>query len=194
MSLYAFDDPRAAGGDQRPTVSLIGSFNWEPTLSAARRLLMRLWPSIMARVPNAQLQIVGRDAVSALAGFEDVQGVTILENVPDIMPFFTGSDVMLYAPARGSGMKVKVLEAFALGVPVVTNAEGIEGIPVEDRVHADVTDDDGALVERTVALLTDPDLRARRAAAARSLVEHHCDPARALDQLEGVYDSMTGSG
>ncbi len=87
-------------------------------------------------------------------------------------------------------MKVKVLEAFALGVPTVTNQEGVEGLPVTDGVHADVTDDDAALIDRTVALLTDARLRASRASAARSLVERHCDPGRVLDLLDAVYESV----
>lgn len=87
-------------------------------------------------------------------------------------------------------MKVKVLEAFALGVPVVTNEDGVEGLPVLDGVHADVTDEDAVLIDRTVALLEDPGLRARRADAARSLVEQHCDPDRVIDILEAVYETV----
>jgi glycosyltransferase involved in cell wall biosynthesis len=180
-----------AAPGRRPTVSLIGSFNWEPTQSAARRLLTRLWPEIARRVPSARLQIVGREAERTLREFAGTEGVSIFENVPDIMPYFYDADVMLYAPTRGSGMKVKVLEAFALGVPVVTNEDGAEGLPVLDGVHADVTDDDAELIDRTVALLQDPGLRARRAAAARTLVEQHCAPGRVLDILDTVYQSIS---
>ena len=179
-----------AASGRRPTVSLIGSFNWVPTQLAARRLLTRLWPEIARRVPSARLQIVGREAERTLREFAGSEGVSIFENVPDIMPYFYDADVMLYAPTRGSGMKVKVLEAFALGVPVVTNEDGAEGLPVLDGVHADITDDDAVLIDRTVALLEDPGLRARRADAARSLVEQHCDPNRVIDTLEAAYETV----
>lgn len=180
-----------AAPDKRLTLSLIGSFNWEPTSSAARRLLTRLWPEIARRVPSARLQIVGREAERTLGEFTGTERVSIVENVPDIMPYFYEADVILYAPTRGSGMKVKVLEAFALGVPVVTNQDGVEGLMVEDRVHADVTDDDAELIDRTVALLEDADLRARRAAAAQTLVEQQCAPGRVLDILDTVYQSVS---
>ncbi len=180
-----------AAPDRRPTLSLIGSFNWESTSSAARRLLTRLWPEIARRVPAARLQIVGREAERTLGEFTGTERVSIVENVPDIMPYFYEADVMLYAPTRGSGMKVKVLEAFALGVPVVTNQDGVEGLMVGDRVHADVTDDDAELIDRTVALLQDPGLRARRAAAARTLVEQQCAPGRVLDILDTAYQSVS---
>ena len=63
-------------------------------------------------------------------------GVEIRSDVPDAQPFFRELDVLVYAPAVGSGMKVKVIEAMALGTPVVTNSQGIEGLPATDGVEA----------------------------------------------------------
>src|SRR5439155_21484332 len=59
ISLYPFDHARE---QSRPTVGLIGSFNWGPTLIAAQRLIGRLWPQIKLSVPNARLMLVGRQA------------------------------------------------------------------------------------------------------------------------------------
>ncbi len=84
-------------------------------------------------------------------------------------------------------MKVKVMEAFAFGTPVVTTMDGIEGIPAEDGVHAGVSDHDKGLIDRTVTLLMNSEQRLRQRRAARELIEHHCDPVPALDLLEGVY-------
>jgi len=173
-----------------PTVALIGSFDWYPTLSGARRLLDRLWPGIKRRVPDARLLLVGRSARSQLEPYLDLPDVEIYENVPDILPYFEATDVMLYAPARGSGMKVKVLEAFALGIPVVTTSEGVEGIAAEDGVHAGVADDDHGLVERAVGLLQDRDAWQAMRGAARPLVERACDPEQSLDLVDRCYESI----
>jgi glycosyltransferase involved in cell wall biosynthesis len=188
-SLYPFeaDGPDGPG----PVVGLIGSFRWHPTYWAGVRLLTRLWPEIRGRVPGARLQIVGRRARAALGALADVPGVSVAEDVPDAIPYFRAMDVLLYAPSRGSGMKVKVLEAFALGVPVVTTSEGVEGLPAEDGVHAGVCEDDAGLIERTVALLNDPARRRRQRVAARALLEAHCAPGPTLDRLEQVYASLT---
>jgi glycosyltransferase involved in cell wall biosynthesis len=174
-----------------PVVTLIGSFRWQPTYSAAHRLLTRLWPAIRQRIPDARLQIVGRDARTMLREFIDESNVAIHEDVPEIRPYFAAADAMLYAPAPATGMKVKVLEAFALGLPVVTTPDGVEGIGALDGVHAGVATEDADLVERTVALLRDPELRAERRLAARQLVESTCDPRAALDRLADIY-SMVG--
>jgi glycosyltransferase involved in cell wall biosynthesis len=175
---------------ERPIVGLIGSFDWFPTRSAGDRLITRIWPEIRRHVPDARLLLVGRDARSAMARHLPMRNVEVYENVPDILPYFDATDVMLYTPASGSGMKVKVLEAFALGVPVVTTGEGVEGVPAEDGVHAGVADDDAGLVERTVRLLTDAAHYRAIRGEARRLVETHCAPPRSLDLVEACYDAV----
>lgn len=175
-----------------PIVGLVGSFNWRPTYSAAIRLLTRLWPEIKRRVPNARLLLVGREARSALAEYVDDPAIEIAENVPEVLPYLRRIDVMLYAPSRGSGMKVKILEAMAYGVPVVTTSEGTEGLNAIDGEHVGLCEDDAGLIERAVTLLTDRERAEQQSGAARKLVETDCDPERALDALEKVYRQIAG--
>jgi glycosyltransferase involved in cell wall biosynthesis len=186
--LYPFiaDDRR----NGEAVVSVIGSMNWLPTQGAAVRLLTRLWPEIKRRVPGARVQIVGWSARSALAEYLDLPDVEIVENVPEIQPYFDRTSVLLYAPSRGSGMKIKILEAMAFGVPVVTTSEGVEGIPALDGVHAGVCEDDAGLIDRTVALLQNPSLQNQQRRAARALLEAHCGPDVTLDAVESIYQKI----
>lgn len=176
--------------DQRttdPVISLVGSMGWYPSYSAAVRLLTRLYPEIKRRVPEVRFEIVGWSARSALREYLHLEGVEIHQDVPDVRPFFERGAVFLYAPVRGSGMKIKVLEAMARGTPVVTTNEGVEGLPAEDGVHASICEDDAGLIERTVALLKDRGLQNRQRRAARELLESHCNPERTLDAVEAIY-------
>jgi glycosyltransferase involved in cell wall biosynthesis len=173
-----------------PVVSIIGNMGWYPTHSAAVRLLTRLWPQIKKRVPQARLQLVGWGAKTALKEYLDWPDVLIAENVPDTQPYFERTAVLLYAPGRGSGMKIKVLEAMAYGVPVVTTSEGVEGLPAQDGVHAGICDEDAGLIERTVALLEDRTAQNRQRAAARQLLETHCGPQATVDAIEAIYSRM----
>jgi glycosyltransferase involved in cell wall biosynthesis len=182
--LYPFEPCRERSGP--PVVALIGSFTWLPTYEAGRRLL-RLWPEIARRVPGARLQLVGRGAGVLLDRGARAPGIDVHDSVDDVFPYFAATDVLLYAATAASGMKVKVLEAFALGVPVVTTSEGIEGLPARDGVEAGVADDDSGLIERTVALLGDPGRADRQRQAARALVESHCGPGPVLDAFEDIY-------
>src|SRR5262249_2678619 len=79
LSLYPFDTTYNPA--PQPMVSLIGSFYWEPTVSASLRLITRLWPKIRRLVPEAHLQIVGRHARTALAHFLGRPDISVYENV-----------------------------------------------------------------------------------------------------------------
>jgi polysaccharide biosynthesis protein PslH len=133
---------------------------------------------------------VGRYARSALGHLAGSPGIQLFEDVPDVIPYFRGIDVMLYAPGPASGMKVKVMEAFALGTLVVTNADGCEGLSVVDGVHAGIAEDDDGLVERVVDLLSDPERCDRQRRSARALLEADCSPQPVLDRLEQVYATL----
>jgi glycosyltransferase involved in cell wall biosynthesis len=180
--------------ERRPqwtVVSVIGSMNWHPSYSAAVRLLTRLWPAIKQQVSNARLQIVGWNARHQLRDYLELADVDIAENVADIRPYFEKSSVLVYAPDRATGIKVKVLEALAFGVPVVTNAEGIEGIPARDGVHMAISDDASGIIDRTVALLKDATAQERMRIAGRELLETHFSPEISLDGVERCYrDTM----
>lgn len=192
VSLYEFirDESRCLD----PIVTLIGSMNWGPSHSAAVRLLTRLWPEIRRRVPGARLRIVGWKARSALSEFLVTDGVEIIENVAESRPFFRDSAVFLYAPGRGGGMKVKIQEAMAYGVPVVTTSEGVEGLPALDGVHAGIADDDAGLIDRTVRLLAEKDLQNSLRKAARELIETHCDPVATVASIEAIHSRIIANG
>jgi glycosyltransferase involved in cell wall biosynthesis len=176
---------------RRPVLGLIGSFDWYPTYTAGVRLLRNLWPEIKSQVPEAKLRLVGREAGSAFAKFRSADdAIEIHENVPDILPHFSELDVMLYAPSQGSGMKVKVMEAFALGVPVVTTNDGVEGLPATDGRECGIANTDAGLIERAVRLLRDPNLRRSQRLLARALIEQRCSPGAALDSLEPAYADL----
>lgn len=188
LSLYPFisSDVRSL----EPVVSLIGSMDWYPSRSAAIRLLTRLWPEIKKKIPNSKLRIVGWHARSVLRNFLSEPDVEVFENVPDIQPYFESTNVLLYTPDRGTGMKVKVLEAFAYGVPVVTTTDGIEGLPAQDGVHVGVCDSDEGLIERTISLIKDPDRQEKQRISARLLLESYCNPQTVLDGIEKCYIDM----
>jgi glycosyltransferase involved in cell wall biosynthesis len=181
---------RPAPDTSTPTVGLIGNFSWAPTVSAATRLLDRLWPAIRRLVPGARLQLVGRQVRTSLGARDFGPGVSIHENAEDIAPYFRNLDVLLYAPLHATGMKIKVLEAMAFGVAVVTNEEGMEGIPAEDGIHVGLAEDDAGLVGRTVALLESHTRRTQQASRARALIETHCSSDVALDRTEALYRDM----
>ena len=186
LSLYPLLE-KVAHRNRAPTIGLIASFDWTPGYTAGMRLLLQLWPEIKRRVPNAKLQLAGYHARTVFRDYLQTPDVSIEDHVSDVQAFFRGIDVQLYAPNPSSGMKFKVLESFAFGVPVVTNLAGVEGIPAQDGIHAGVCEEDKGLIDRTVALLRDPRLAHDQRMAARALLETHCQPDAVLDKFEQIY-------
>jgi len=183
----AYDPPAHLGSD---AVGLIGTASWPPTANAVRRLLTRVWPLVLRARPGAQLHLAGRGMVAASFGeLADAPGVRWAGSVPSASGFLRELGVMLYPLDRGSGTKVKVLEALALGLPVVTTPDGAEGIEPSEAVT--VSEDDERLAAATVGLLADG--AARRAAGAagrRTFAEHHA-PAPAAAPVVELYGRMT---
>ena len=174
-----------------PVAGLIGTASWPPTANAVRRLLTRVWPLVLERRRDAKLILAGAGMEAATFGVPaDQAGVEWRGSVSSASDFLRELGVLLYPLTAGSGAKVKVLEALALGVPVVTTREGAEGLG--DRGGVVVEEDDLRLAEATVALLEDPD--ARRAAGARAragfLARHTPVPAAA--PVVDLYERMLG--
>lgn len=173
-----------------PIVTLIGSMFWPPSRRAGYRLVMQLWPQIKAAVPEARLQIVGRDARRYFSQFDQNNGISVFENVPEIEPFFHQSSVMLYAPEAGSGMKVKIQEAMLYGLPVVTNLVGVEGLNARHRQNVMLGQTDEELVESTVELLLDQELATKLSHQGRAMIQQQCNPDKIMHQLSQVYKRM----
>jgi glycosyltransferase involved in cell wall biosynthesis len=185
LGLYPLQRPVDA-----PVVGLLGSMHWPPSRSAAERLLGRIWPLVRARAPQARLLVAGWNARRYLARFANEPGVTIEENLASPADFFSRVSVLAYPPGRGSGMKIKVMEAMAYGVPVVTTAEGVEGMDVVAGEHACVAEDDETIARRVCALLDDRAARLAMRASARELLEGRYTAPPVMARMMDVYDHV----
>ena len=162
--------------DGPPAAGLIGTAIWPPTAEAVQRLATHVWPLVREQVPEAKLVVAGR-------GTEELGFSGPVESGRD---FLRQLSVLLFPLQRGSGMKVKVLEAMASGVPVVTTPAGAEGI--EDGVTVETGDEQ--LATAAAELLRDPQLRLARGAAARAAFERLYSPEVATRPLVELYERI----
>ena len=175
---------------EQPVVGLIGSMHWEPSRSAAERLITRIWPLVKQGFPQAKLYIAGWNANKYLQKYSSRQDLTLAENLANPSDFFAKAAVMVYAPSRGSGMKVKVMEAMAYGVPVVTTWEGVEGIDHKNGRECWVGETDEELAGKVCRLLENSAERQQMRDAARHLIEEHYSPRPVVDKMISVYQQM----
>jgi len=174
--------------DGPPVAGLIGSGDWPPTANAIARLVHRVWPLVRREVPDARLLIAGRAtgglAVPDAAGL----GVEFVGEVDSAAAFLARLSLLLYPVERGSGMKVKVLEALACGVPVVTTKEGAEGVAPTPGIAVHASDEE--LAAAAVDLLRDARARAERGAAARAAFLERFAPGPATVPLAELFVRM----
>jgi Glycosyl transferases group 1 len=162
--------------DGPATAGLIGTAAWPPTAAALRTLVEEVWPRVKA--PEASLIIAGR-------GTERFGGIGEVGSSREV---FQRLSLLLFPLPRGSGMKVKVLEAMASGVPVVTTAAGAEGIEPSDGVIVETEPD--RLAAAASELLTDEAARRERGGAARAEFERRYSPGPATEPLIELYRRM----
>ena len=184
-ALYTMQPP-----SPKPVVGLIGSMHWEPSRSAAERLITRIWPLVKQGFPEAKLYIAGWNAAQYLQKYSSRSGLTLEENLAHPSDFFSKAAVMVYAPSGGSGMKVKVMEAMAYGVPVVTTWEGVEGIDYENGRECWVAESDEELAGKVCRLLGNSAERQLMRDAARSLIDERYSPRPVVDKMISVYQQM----
>lgn len=160
---------------REPRVLFVGGLAWPPNADAVNFLLREIWPAVLADAPDALLTVVGRGTPPVAPG--QARGVRFAGYVEAVAPHFEASRLMVAPLRSGSGLRVKILEAFAHGVPVVSTTIGAEGLQVIDGEHLLIADTPSTFARAIVRLLHDDDLVERLATRARRLAVEAYDRA-----------------
>jgi glycosyltransferase involved in cell wall biosynthesis len=156
---------------QQPRVLLPGTLAWPPNVDGAVWLCAEIWPLVREEVPAATLVLAGRSPVPEVLELERLPGVSVEADVPSMAPYFASARVVVVPLRIGTGTRLKALEAMATGRPIVGTQVGLEGIGIEDGVHACVRDDAEAFAKAITDVLRDDTLATDLGRAARIHVE-----------------------
>jgi len=148
-----------------------GSMNYYPNIDAVHYFARECWPLIRLKVPSATWQIVGKDPPSAVRDLAKLSGVSVTGSVPDVKPYLAAATVAIVPVLIGSGTRLKILEAFAMGKAVVSTSLGCEGLAVTSGKHLLVADQPAAFAQSIVDLLQNVEQRTALGNAGRKLAE-----------------------
>ncbi len=172
----------------------LGLLSYQPNEEAVEWFTRKVLPLIRTNFPEAVLTIAGAEPSARVLSLDNGDSVRVTGPVSDVLPSYRDSSLMVVPLLQGGGSRLKVLEAFAAGVPVVSTSKGAEGLLAEDGTHlliADAAADFAAAVSR---LLEDEELYMRLRRNARKLVESRYDwPILAADLetvLRGVVEDQ----
>ena len=169
----AFDD-LPEGREGPPTIAFLGTMSWGPNATAARFLALDVLPAVRQQIPPARLLILGRDPPRDVVALADNPGITVTGTVPDVRPYLREATLLAVPLEAGGGTRLKILEAFAAGLPVVSTAIGAEGIEATPGTHF-VRAERPQFAPALARLLTDGEYRTKLAREARLLARARYD-------------------
>jgi GT2 family glycosyltransferase/glycosyltransferase involved in cell wall biosynthesis len=176
------------GGPRRPfTMLFLGSFRHLPNQVALDWFTREVLPLILHRLPQARLLVAGSDPPPRHSIPDPANAIDLLGFVEDIQPLFSSCALFICPIRSGSGVRVKLLEAFASGIPVVSTKLGAEGLARIDGEFCALSDDPRDFASKAVQLLQDEETATAMALRARREVEENWDTAAITDRLVSRY-------
>lgn len=168
----------------------LGTLHYPPNADGIRWFVTEVFPLVRRRVPDATLVIIGknppRDFLDAAA--RNPEAIKLMGYVPELAPYLAQSALMVVPVRAGGGMRVRILEAFACAMPLVTTTIGLEGIDAEVGKDVLVADTAPEFADHVCELLQDASLQARLAANGRRLAEIKYDWQIVLPAMKSVYE------
>jgi polysaccharide biosynthesis protein PslH len=175
-----------------PTFLFVGALDYEPNAEAVEWFVRDVFPHVRRRVPEARLRLVGRGR-SNVAWVADEPGVELVGAVDDIAVELRGADVSLVPIRVGAGTRLKVVEALANRIPLVTTTVGCEGIDVTDGLDALIEDGPEDFADACVRLAGDGGLRQRIADAGARLFDGRYEWARIEEHVARLASEVVSS-
>lgn len=162
------------------TVLYVGNLGWHPNVAGLDWFFEKVWPSLRAEYPNVTMRVCGsglkvgsdgRPVVPPLWQAQEKHGVTVVGFVDDLSPEYARAAALAAPVVGGSGVRIKLLEGMAFGVPIVTTADGAKGLPLRDGIEMRVAETPKAFAEALGGLALDPALGAKLREGAFAYLE-----------------------
>lgn len=165
-------------------IAFLGSMNWAPNMDAVSWFIEKVLPLVRASVPEIRFRIIGRDPPESLRRLAaTVSGIEVTGEVEEVITPLRECSMLVVPLRAGSGVRLKILEAMAAGIPVVSTSIGAEGLNFRNAHDIIVADSSAALSEAILRLLADNDLRINIAQNGLTRVEREYSWIQSAEKL-----------
>jgi len=173
-----------------PNLIFVGSMQTDNNVAAVVYFCDYIYPVIKRQSPDIKLQIVGRHADKTLQQLTSDSSILLKGYVEDIRPYLARSSIVVVPMVSGGGMKTKVLEAMAMGKPVISTSIGATGLEIVPGKDIIIADDPREFATQVVRFLHNKPLRQEIGSNARRLVESRYSWEISADTLNGLLRSI----
>ncbi len=187
MDNYELEDDFIAS--DKPSLCHIGSMNWSPNIEGIEWFLDDVWPLIHEAHPDLEFTVAGHGTPDHLMQRKDAN-VTFVGTVPDANEFMLDHELMIVPLLSGSGIRVKIVEAMALGRVVITTSVGAEGLSVENGKHLFIADTPEEFLSVINKCIQTPDLCTIISENARGFISLHHNNELITDKLLDFYHQI----
>jgi glycosyltransferase involved in cell wall biosynthesis len=173
-------------------VTFLGGLHWPPNAAGIVWFAREIWPRVRSAIPSAVLTVIGKDPSPALlAVAEQTGGIDVPGYVDVLAPYLADTAAFVVPLQAGGGVRVKILDAWCWGLPVVSTAIGAEGLAARGEENLLLGDTPSAFAEATIRILREPELSRRLAAEGRRTVESTYAWRTIYRQWRHVYAGQT---
>jgi glycosyltransferase involved in cell wall biosynthesis len=158
---------------RKPILLYVGSMHYYPNIDAVRFFFEEMYESIRQVVPDVRVRIVGHSPPSEIREFARLPGVEVTGSVPEVWPYYDQATVFIVPLRLGGGTRLKIIEAMAMGLPVVSTTVGAEGLDTCSGENILIADDATSFTQSVQKLLSNPGLRARMAKGGQILARRY---------------------
>jgi sugar transferase (PEP-CTERM/EpsH1 system associated) len=180
----------ADGSQTNRSIVFTALMNYPPNIDAVVWFCNEILPLIHSKHPEVCFKVVGDKPGATVLALGQRKGVQITGRVADVRPYFSQALALVVPLRSGGGTRLKILEAMAMGRPVVSTYQGAEGLEVTDGVNILLADTPEKFAEHIFALLADPQLGTRLGSAGRTLVEKKYDWSTCLSKIDSFYQTL----
>jgi glycosyltransferase involved in cell wall biosynthesis len=176
--------------EEWPSLVFVGYMSSHPNVDAITYFHSQVYDTLKQRFPNLKVFVVGQNPPPAVRALAKDPSICVTGFVEDVRPYVARASVVIAPFVSGMGIKNKVLEAMAMGKPVVTTSIGVRGINATHGDHLCIADSPLKFADHVEALLLDKPKRRRIGHQAREFVMKHHSWARVTDKIETIFHEV----
>lgn len=186
LGIYPDEYPFSRAGNKDISLFHLGALNWKPTVQGLLWFFGNVWPEVNRRFKDLKFYIAGRQAARWFTQM-NFPGAVISGEVKDAIEFMKKYQVMLVPLLAGSGIRVKIIEAMAMGKTIISTRIGCEGIDVTDGVNILIADSKDEFIDKIRLCINDPSTAEQIGVNARKRAEEKYNNRKISAEVAEFY-------